>query len=101
MTTALLCDHVLQSLHTYVLVVEEPPTPPPEASDVDTARWRLYRRLRPMLHGEHHLEEIVWQERLARDTLHDLLRAYDSYLVSIVTIDDGLGAGLPGSSRNS
>ena len=60
------------------------------APEADLARWRLYRRLRPMFYGEHHLEEILWQERLSREVLRELLAAYEAYLVPIVCTDDNL-----------
>jgi hypothetical protein len=73
-------------LHTFVHCVSEPPPPDASSADgVETARWRLFRRLRPMLHGEHHLEEIMWQERLSRDVLEDLLEAYSEHLIPVVT----------------
>mgnify|MGYP003330527725 CR=1 FL=1 len=45
-----------------------------------------------MLYGEHHLEEIMWQERLGREPLADLLAHYESaaYLLTIVTTDEGV-----------
>ena len=88
MTTALLRDGVLTSLHKYVHVVGEPPSPPADAPDVDHWRWRLYKRLRPMLYGEHHFDEIMWQERLGREALHELLAAYEQYLVLVVCPDE-------------
>ena len=90
MTTALLCDGALQSLHTYVHLVAEPPRPPANAPEVDIARYRLYRNLRPMLHGQHHLEEMMWHEKLGRERVHDLLEAYAPYLVSVVTVDESV-----------
>ena len=36
-----------------------------------------------MFSGEHHLEEIAWQEGIAADTLRDLLAAYDECVVLI------------------
>ena len=53
--------------------------------EADRARWRLFRRLRPLFYGEHHFEEILWQERLSRDALADLLRAYEEHLITVVT----------------
>ena len=64
MATALLRDGVLQSLHTHVHTVDEPHEPPSDAPESEHARWRLYGRLRPMLHGQHYFEEIMWQERV-------------------------------------
>jgi hypothetical protein len=116
--TLLQCD-VLRPLLTYVHCVEEPPKPArPAAASSDgraaqsephrttatvyadegdgqyairMARWRLFRRLRPMLYGEHHLEEIMWQERLSRDVLEELLKAYDRYLLSVATFEVDVG----------
>ena len=89
MTLYLLQQDTLRELHTYVHCVGEP-TPPNDADrsaagEAARARWRLFRRLRPMFHGEHHLEEIMWQERLSRDVLADLLQAYEELLVCVVT----------------
>ena len=89
MTLFLLQREALRQLHTYVHCVGEP-TPPGETdrsatADAARARWRLFRRLRPMLHGEHHVDEILWKERLSRDVLADLLRAYSDWLVCVVT----------------
>ena len=90
MTLYLLQTHTLFQLHTYVHCVCEPPPPTADDSDraapaeVARARWRLFRRLQPMFHGEHHLEEIMWQERLSREVLNDLLRAYDDYIITVV-----------------
>ncbi|KOO31229.1 hypothetical protein Ctob_005470 [Chrysochromulina tobinii] len=89
MTLYLLQQDALRELHTYVHCVGEP-SPPDEADrsaagEAARARWRLFRRLRPMFHGEHHLEEIMWQERLSRDVLMDLLQAYEELLVCVVT----------------
>ena len=86
--TALLRCRALESLHTYVLAVAEPPEPPSDAPDADKARYFLYRRLKPMLHGEHHLEEIMWQERIGREVLSDLLEQYEEYLIAMVTPDE-------------
>ena len=44
-----------------------------------------------MLYGEHHLEEIMWQERLSRDVLEELLKAYDRYLLSVATFEVDVG----------
>jgi hypothetical protein len=85
MTIALLQRDALHTLHTYVHCVAEPPSPDANSDDAAISRWRLYRRLRPMFHGEHHLEEIVWQEKLPRESLDDLLDAYKQYLVTCVT----------------
>ena len=86
-TIALLKYDVLRQLHTYVYLVSEPPEPP--ASAAETIRrsrgGRLLRRLRPMLHGEHQIEEIVWQERVSRDAIEDMLHAYDEHLVVLNT----------------
>jgi len=47
-----------------------------------------------MMHGEHHLEEIMWQERIGREALADLLEAYEpSYLVAVVSADERLAEG--------
>ena len=115
--TLLQCD-VLRPLLTYVHCVAEPPEPlrPIAASNdgrattsedyktaavytveadgqyaLRMARWRLFRRLRPMLYGEHHLEEIMWQERLSRDVLEELLKAYDRYLLPVATFEVDVG----------
>lgn len=87
-TIALLKYDVLRQLHTYVYLVSEPPEPPASAAEDDPAlaRWRLLRRLRPMLHGEHQIEEIVWQERVSRDAIEDMLHAYDEHLVVLNTL---------------
>ena len=92
--TLLQCD-VLRPLLTYVHCVSEPPQPLPSSSQAefarDVARWRLFRRLKPMLHGEHHLEEIMWQERLSREALDDLLQAYSQHLVACATFEVDVG----------
>lgn len=89
MTLHLLQCDALRQLHTYVHCVGEPPVPldadRSATADAARARWRLFRRLRPMMFGEHHLEEMMWQERLSRDVLSDLLRSYEEYLVCVVT----------------
>ena len=93
-TIALMRCGALRALHTYVHCVREPP--PPTEEDLTSplgatavARWRLFRRLRPMLYGEHHLTEIMWHERLSRDVLDDLFGAYEAlgYVVRCVTFD--------------
>ena len=116
--TLLQCD-VLRPLLTYIHCVSEPPEPARStaaatnekrgatAEEFKTAAvysaeadehyamslslWRLYRRLRPMLYGEHHLEEIMWQERLSRDVLDELLKAYDRHLVAVATFEVDVG----------
>ena len=100
LTIALLQSKSLVALHTYVHCVSEPPEPPPAAEGDRAAaaaqqRYRLYRRLRPMLHGEHHLEEILWQERLGREVLDELLSAFEEHLITCVTFEAGH---TPGSS---
>ena len=115
--TLLQCD-VLRPLLTYVHCVRDPPEPPEVRSsprrgvgggsapvgisDGDgeeeerapspaMARWILFKRLRPMLHGEHHVEEILWEERLTRNVLDDLIQAYSPYLVAIATNEVDVG----------
>ena len=87
MALHLLRYNALEQLHTYVHCVSEPDEPPATSpsSDSSIARMQLFRRLRPMFYGEHHLEEIMWQERLGREQIEDLLEAYEEHLVSCVT----------------
>ncbi|KAL1523012.1 hypothetical protein AB1Y20_017974 [Prymnesium parvum] len=86
MTIFLLQRNALTPLHTYVHCFGEPPRPPPEADTVELGRWRMFQQLRPMLNGEHHLEEIAWQEGADRAALADMLRAFENdYLTCIVT----------------
>ena len=91
MTTALLRDEALHSLHTYIHALDpEPPEPLATAPEAERARYKLYRRLKPMLHGEHHVEEIMWQERLGREVLNELVSAYSESLVAVVTPDESV-----------
>lgn len=86
MTIYLLQRDVLAPLHTFVHCFADPPMPAAGADTIAMARWRLLQQLRPMLNGEHHLEEIAWQEGIDRATLGDMLQAYEKdYLTCIVT----------------
>ena len=50
------------------------------------ARWRLFRRLRPMFYGQHSIEEMMWLERIDREAVTDLTDAWAEHLVCVVTI---------------
>jgi len=99
MTLYLLQREVIHQLHTYTCAYcfAEPRAPNDAdrsaAAEAARSRCRLFRRLRPLFHGEHHLEEIMWQERLSRDVVADLLRTYDEHLITIVTQGDGFSRG--------
>ena len=85
MTIFLLQRDALTPLHTQVHCFAEPP-PPADADAIEVARWRLLQQVRPMLNGEHHLEEIAWQEGIERAALADMLRAYETdYLTCFMT----------------
>ena len=77
MTIFLLQKDALLPLHTYVHCFADLPQPAVEDTAA-IARWRLFQQLRPMMHGEHHLEEIAWQEGVDRATLMDMLRTFDN-----------------------
>ena len=80
-TVFLLQRRALVTLHTYVHCIAEPLPPSEPASAAALAQWQLFQQLRPMFSGEHHLEEIAWQEGVAADPLHELLVAYDECVV--------------------
>ena len=82
-TVFLLQRRALVALHTYVHCVAEPLPPSEPVAAAARARWQLFQQVRPMFSGEHHLEEIAWQEGIAADTLRDLLAAYDECVVLI------------------
>lgn len=88
MTIYLLRTHTLRPLHKFVHCLEEPPDPGEGADEDTAARWHLFRRLRPMFYGEHHFEEITWQERISRDVLTDLLKYYEEYVITITTWEE-------------
>jgi len=75
---------LLLTMHTYVYCVSEPPVPRAASSTPETmARWQLFRQLRPMFYGKHHLDEIAWQGTLDRAALTDLLKVYDRWVVKV------------------
>jgi len=74
----------IQQLCVTLLCAGEPPPPPPLASAAEQARWRLLRQLRPMLFGEHSVEELVWHEGVSRRAIDELVRAYPSHLLTVV-----------------
>lgn len=88
MTIFLLQHSVLQPLHTFVHCFAEPPPPSDPHDETEAGRHRLLQQLRPMLHGEHHLEEILWQEDLDRPALLDMLQAYDGKCLTCFVTPD-------------
>ena len=54
-------------------------------ADPGIARRRLLRNLRPMLGGEHTLEEIAWHENLERGEVEALLSHFGSCVLRIVS----------------
>ena len=79
---------MLQTLHTYVYCVREPPPPAAGTTADAVARWQLFMQLRPMLFGEHHLDEIAWQGAIDRAALADLLQAYEPWLVEVAAFEE-------------
>ena len=82
-TVFLLQRRALVALHTYVHCVAGAAAAVEPVAAAARARRQLFQQVRPMFSGEHHLEEIAWQEGIAADTLRDLLAAYDECVVLI------------------
>jgi len=78
----------LEQLHSYIYCVSEPPPPPSGAPPRSLALWRLFWQLRPLLYGEHPIEEIVWQAEIERDAVAELIDAYEEHLVCVVMPGD-------------
>jgi len=75
---------LLQQLQTCIYCISSPPQP---VGDDDQAqvRWRLFQQIRPMLYGEHAVEEISWLEGIDRTVLNELLHEYAAHVVCTVT----------------
>lgn len=96
---------VIQQLTVTVLCVEEPPQPPPAAQlrprgggevvdgevggPAAVAHWLLFRQLRPMLNGEHSVEEMAWHEAVPRKAIEEMLEAYPAQLVTLAMPAEG------------
>jgi hypothetical protein len=101
---------VIQQLTLTVLCVEEPPEPAAVAQprlrgsrggelvsagvedggrSAAVARWLLFRQLRPMLNGEHSVEEMAWHEAVPRKAIEEMLDAYPEQLVTLAMPAEG------------
>jgi hypothetical protein len=102
---------VIQQLTLTILCVEEPPEPvtsmpqPRSGSSrgdevvgagrgdgrmsAAMARWLLFRQLRPMLNGEHSVEEMAWHEGVPRKAIEEMVGAYPEQLVTLAMPAEG------------
>eukprot|EP00967_Tisochrysis_lutea_P044902 scaffold54486_cov31-Tisochrysis_lutea.AAC.2 len=112
-TTILLWrKRAIQQLALTVACVEDPPEPAPQpcsqvvassgsgadahvveggrsTTSPELARWRLFQQLRPMLHGDHSIEEIAWHEGIPRKAIEEIVGAYPEHLVTLAIPADG------------
>ena len=49
----------------------------------DTPVFKLFKRLCPYFHGKHHIEEIMWREKVSRKAIFSVLANYGDVLVTV------------------
>ena len=54
-----------------------------EQIDNNTPVFNLFKRLCPYFHGKHHIEEIMWREKVSRKAIFSVLANYGDVLVTV------------------
>jgi len=73
---------VIHQLQTCLLAVAEVARPAVEPERL--VAWQLMQQLRPMLHGEHSLEELSWHEGVPRRALLQMVAAFPDVLLPVL-----------------